>query len=86
MSNLDRRYRTVYAPVDVLCNILNGDLTVVDFDAPSDARVVNVHYAYDQNAIAIVLHSAEFAIVPLGDIIPPLHRFGLKLSRREARP
>ena len=81
----ERRYRIIYASNDVLLGILNNRLTVHDFDLPDDARVVGVDRDFQRDAIAIIVQSAEFDPVPLGDTIPTLYPYGFKLSHKGSR-
>lgn len=76
----ERRYRIIYAPVNTLVAILHGRVRVVDFDLPSDVRVVHVAYDLQRDALALIVESADFEPVPLGCEIPPLYAMGFTLE------
>lgn len=71
----DRRYRIQFVEESVLIDILNGRVTVADFDVPDDAMVVGAYQDFARDAFGFVIESAAFESVPLGEMIPLLPPF-----------
>lgn len=71
----ERRYRMLMIEEQAILAILRGELELVQFDLPDDARVVAIQPDFQSQALAIAIESAMFDPVPLGMEIPRLIQY-----------
>ena len=81
MNKEERRYRILYVPVQTIIGVLHGEIALVDFDLPDDARAVDFSYSFERDALGLIIRSAEFEPVTYGAEIPPLYAMGIATKR-----
>jgi hypothetical protein len=76
-------WRVMRLPISepMMVDILQGKLVFTDFVLPPDVKVVRVSHDFALNGFQILLESAAFEPVPLGQHIPMLPPARLQLER-----
>lgn len=77
----ERRYKMLLLEEQFLVGILQGQITIANFDLPDDAWVVHVSYDFARAGLAVIIASKQFDPVPLGLELPLLPPFALRMAK-----